>query len=130
MSQDSLNINCDLFEGGPPNTGTDSQIQRQHPQSYHKGYRVVGVPPRDVDGARRKHLAAQTMAGIPKEWDENEWLMKARRKPVNARPYELRAGAEQCAHLAINALWQRVEIVELRTSRPPHSAWSAGRRKG
>jgi hypothetical protein len=129
MSQDVLNIDGDLFEGST-NSKLDSQVRHGQPQAYHKGYRVVGVPPRDVDGARRKHLAAQATAPKPKAWDENQWLMKARRKPVNVRPYELRAGAEQCAQLAINAHWQRVEIVELRSSRPGRSARSARGRTG
>ena len=129
MSQDILNINCDLFEVAP-NSRLNSRSQRQQPQTYHKGYRVVGVPPRDVDDARRKHYAAQAMARDPKVWDEKEWLMQSRRKPVNARPYELRAGAEQCAQLAINAHWKRVEIVELRSSRPGRNARSARGRTG
>ncbi len=49
------------------------------------------------------------------------WLMNARQKPVIARPYELRTGAKQCAELAIKARWQRVEVVELRASRPPRT---------
>jgi hypothetical protein len=129
MSQDAVNVNRELFESAT-DSRPDSRVQQRQPQAYHKGYRVVGVPPRDVDGARRQHLAAQATAQNPKAWDEYQWLMKARRKPVNARPYELRAGAEQCAQLAINAHWQRVEIVELKSSRQAQNPRSAKGRRG
>ena len=98
------------------------RVKRKQPESYHKGYRVLGVPPCDLEDARRKHFEAQATAKNPKDWDELHWLMNARKKPVNARPYELRAGAEKCAELAIRDGWQQVEIVELMKSHPDRFA--------
>jgi hypothetical protein len=111
MGQEFVNINGELFDMGL--AAPAPRVKRKQPDSYHKGYRVLGVPPRDLEHARRKHLEVQATEKNPKEWDELHWLMNARKKAVNPRPYELRAGAEQCAELAIRERWRQVEIVEL-----------------
>lgn len=115
MSQKFVEAMGELFDVG--SAAPAPRVQHKQPQCYHKGYRVLGVPPRDVDEARRRHLLAQAATKNGKEWDEQSWLRNARKKPVNSRPYELRAGAEQCAKLAIKDRWRQVEIVELTPAR-------------
>jgi hypothetical protein len=96
------------------------------PDDFHKGFRVVGLPPGSLlkaeqDHAKeiarvREHNAEHPSNQIraPKPWDADHWLANARGTPVRAKPYELRDAAEQCKQLAEKAGWLRVWIVELK----------------
>lgn len=85
-------------------------------RSFHSGWRVQGIPPGALEEARKEHhsdASLARMAGKPvKEWDEEHWLMNAKRKPVRSKPYEVPAAAEECKRMAQAAGWLRVEIVE------------------
>jgi hypothetical protein len=96
------------------------KAKNDKPKSFHNGWRVVGIPPGTLEDARSEHAkavkAAGTMPGakLPKEWDEGNWLMNAKRRPVRSKPYEIPEAAEQCKEMAERAGWLRVEVVELK----------------
>ena len=86
-------------------------------QPYHNGWRVQGIPPGALEEAKEKHQReARLMRDGGKEvkdFDQELWLMNAKRKPLR-KPYELEAAARECKALAEKAGWLRVEIVELK----------------
>lgn len=90
------------------------------PADWHKGWRVVGIPPGALEEAKAKHErdAADVRAKgkEPKPWDEANWLMNARKKPVRGKPYEVPEAAQQCRALAEAAGWLAVDVVELKSS--------------
>jgi hypothetical protein len=91
---------------------------KKEEQARHNGWRVQGIPPGTLEDARAEHrkavLSAQTQSTrMPKEWDEENWLMTAKRKPVR-KPFELEQAARECKALAEKYGWLRVEIVELK----------------
>lgn len=91
---------------------------RPQKDSFHNGWRVQGIPPGALEDARKAADAeaahARRQGQEPKAWDEQHWLMNAKRKPVRSKPYEIPAAAEECRRLAQAAGWLRVEIVELK----------------
>ncbi len=98
--------------------------RRDQPDSFHNGWRVVGIPPGELEAARDSHERvtrfAQTSGGrMPKPWDEAHWLMNARKKAVRSKPYEVPAAAQSCAALAEKSGWLRVEVVELKKEPQP-----------
>jgi hypothetical protein len=117
MSEVFVNVNGDLFS--PELSKPVKRDRREQPDSFHRGYQVLGIPPGALEEARRKHLEAQVAAKNPKEWNEQHWLMNARKKPVH-KPYELRAAAEQCREMAEKAGWLLVEVVELKKDARAH----------
>lgn len=89
------------------------------PDEYHKGWRVVGIPPGAMEMARDANSRLREMAekagGKPiKPFDPAEWLRKAKHKPVRSKPYELQESANVCAELARKAGWLFVLVVELK----------------
>ena len=48
-----------------------------------------------------------------KPFNEQEWLCKATRKPIRAKPYSIPDAAQTCAELAARAGWLRVEVVAI-----------------
>jgi hypothetical protein len=104
------------------------------PQTYHKGWRVVGHPPGALHAAK---LAAERDwaeylkmdpptimerypggKGIPKPWDEASWRRNAPLKAVRSKPYEIHAAAVECAVMARNAGWTDVRIDTLSKGEP------------
>jgi hypothetical protein len=92
--------------------------KKEQPESYHNGWRVQGIPPGALQEAHKSHLAEaeyQRQQGKEsKAWDEQHWLMNAKRKALRSKPYELESAAAACKRLAQAAGWLRVEIVELK----------------
>lgn len=117
------------FMGEPvainPGKHAKAKTTKAQKASFHKGWRVQGIPPGALEEAREGHAravkAAQTQAGVrmPKEWDEGHWLMNAKRKAVRSKPYEVPEAAQQCKELAEKAGWLRVEVVELKKEAQP-----------
>ena len=104
--------------------GTAKKVKREQPAEYHNGWRVQGIPPGVLEEARSEHsklVKAAQLQGtrMPKEWDDEAWLMNAKRKPVRGKPYEIPEAARQCKEMAERAGWLRVEIVELKKSKEP-----------
>lgn len=85
------------------------------PGVYHKGFRVVGVPPGALESAAQGHARVVAMAanagGAPiKPFDPAGWLLTFRKKPVRAKPYELYSAADLCTDMARKAGWTAVEV--------------------
>lgn len=94
------------------------KVSKLQPASFHRGWRVVGVPPGELEEARAAHIAMQEQrkaAGKEvKPWDEAQWLMNARKKPVRSKPYEVEAAARDCRMLAERAGWLALQLVEVK----------------
>lgn len=87
-------------------------------KSYHKGWRVVGIPPGELELARSEaqRLARTAIENgrAAKEFDEANWLQNHRGKPVRNKPYEIKSSADECAALAEKAGWLRVRVEEIK----------------
>lgn len=85
------------------------------PSEFHKGHRVMGLPPNAIESARIEHekLQANKPPGEYKPFDPAFWVMNTRKKPVRSALYAVREAAEQCADLATKAGWTHVEIVTI-----------------
>ena len=81
--------------------------------SFHKGWRVQGIPPGAPEKARHRHSMLMSANREPKPFNEQEWLRNATRKPVRAKPYLIPDAAQACAELASRAGWLRVEVVAI-----------------
>ncbi|CAN7191016.1 hypothetical protein [Acidovorax sp. LjRoot117] len=100
-------------------------------KSYHKGWRVIGIPPGALEEARDDHrrvveMAAKSGGREIKPFDEANWLQNHRGKPVRAKPYEIKSSAEECAALAEKGGWLRVRVEEMKreVSKNPSSAFA------
>ncbi len=84
---------------------------------YHKGWRVVGVPPGAVEEAEQEHKKksqkARAAGKAILDFNPLEWLQKAKRKSVRSKPYSIHEAAATCAELAEKAGWERVEVLEV-----------------
>ena len=102
----------------PPSDSEPVKRKKKAPQidSFHKGFRVVGVTEVMLANARLEH--EQKQKEHPKKqmgpFDENNWLMNARKKPIRSKPYELIDAANVCADLARKAGWLAVEVLEIK----------------
>lgn len=88
-------------------------------EEFHKGWRVTGVRASDLQKAReaaaQEAKEARAQGRVPKEWNEENWLMNAKGKPIRAKPYEVKDAAMQCKALAEKSPeWLRVRIEELK----------------
>lgn len=67
------------------------------------------------EAARKEALQAAELGRDPKEWNEENWLMNAKGKPIRAKPYEVYEAAEQCKAIADKSPdWLRVRIEEIK----------------
>ena len=86
---------------------------------YHKGFRVVGLPPGTTEEARIAHEKARAAAAtsgiarMPFPWDVVVFQMNAKKKAIRSKAYELRSAADECAALAVKAGWEAVEVLAL-----------------
>lgn len=93
------------------------------PDEFHKGWRVVGIPPGAWERAkanREADIRLATSAGsskIPPELTYEFFANSFKGKPVRSKPYELREAADQCKELAIKAGWDRVFVVEMKRTK-------------
>lgn len=85
---------------------------------YHKGWRVVGLPPGSEDDAREMYATklrlAESEGRTIGEFELATWLSKLRLRPVRSKPYEIRAAADRCRDLAERAGWINVEVQEIK----------------
>lgn len=93
--------------------------KKEQAAEYHNGWRVQGIPPGALEEARADHrrkalLVSKHTGNAAKEWDEERWLMNAKRKAVRSKPYEVPEAAQECKALAEKSGWLRVEVVELK----------------
>jgi hypothetical protein len=113
-----VNVNGDQWRPRP-NTNPPKKTRKVEKTSFHKGWKVVGLPPGAEEQAEAEHAAKQVGKREPKAFDRQHWLMNARAKPVRAKPYELHESATLCADMARKAGWLRVEVVELKQEAEP-----------
>lgn len=119
MSLEFVNIHGTPIGAAFLNAPAPKRKPKEQPESFHNGWRVQGIPPGALEEARAEHARATKAAQVnltkpPKEWDEANWLMNAKRKAVRSKPYEVVGAARECAALAEKAGWLRVEIIELK----------------
>lgn len=104
----------------PPNT---PKKKKEEPGSYHKGWRVMGIPPGSLEKAQEEHIKKARDAekrGKPiADFDYGIWLMTARKKAVRSKPYEVHAAAEECQALAEKSGWLRVEVIAIAKEAAP-----------
>lgn len=92
------------------------------PDEFHKGWRVVGIPPGAWDLAKAKNegdIAYANRHGhkAPEPLTYEFFANSFKAKPVRSKPYELREAADQCRALAIKAGWDRVFVVEIKRTK-------------
>lgn len=89
--------------------------QSSQPDEYHKGWKVVGVPPGAVEAAEQEHYKIQQ--GRPEAqrqpFRREHWIANRHGKPVRPSPYFVKSSAEVCADLARKAGWLNVQVVEV-----------------
>lgn len=88
-------------------------------KAFHKGWKVTGIPPGELEAARDDNrrvaeMAARSGGAEIKPFDEANWLQNHRGKAVRAKPYEVRSAADDCAALAEKCGWLRVRIEEVK----------------
>lgn len=110
-------LNFVTVNGDPwkPRQGPATAPKPRKPEKtdFHKGWKVVGIPPGAEAVAQKEHAARQLHKKEPKPFDRVQWLMNATAKPVRVKPYEVKEAAQQCADMALKAGWLRVEVREL-----------------
>lgn len=113
-----VNIHGHRVVTEPTDPAAPKRKAKPEAESFHKGFKVQGIPPGALEDARAEHarlaLLARESGKAAKDWDEGNWLMNAKRKPVRSKPYEIESSARQCAELAERAGWLRVEVVEIK----------------
>lgn len=87
-------------------------------KSFHKGWRVTGIPPGALEEARAANERVQAMAANAggreiKPFDESNWIQNHRGKAVRSKPYEIKSSADECAALAERGGWLRVRVEEI-----------------
>ena len=86
-------------------------------ESFHKGWRVTGVPPGALEEAQAAHLKKSRLelqnGKQSKDFIAAEWLRNARQKPIRAKPYAVQDAAETCADLARKAGWLQVTVTPI-----------------
>lgn len=103
--------------------GRATAQKRDAPDRFHKGWKVTGVWMGALQDARAKAekdaKAAREIGREPKEWNEQQWLMNAKGKPIRSKPYEVPEAAEECKALAEKSgLWLRVQVIEIKKGQP------------
>lgn len=104
------------------------KVVKPEEKSFHKGWKVVGVPPGALEEAREAHHRLQDMAAKAggkeiKPFDPAAYLQNHKGKAVRSKPYEIESSAKDCAALAEKNGWTRVRIEEVkRDIRKPSSA--------
>lgn len=88
--------------------GKPKKAKAEDSEGSHNGWRVRGIPPGALEEARRDAKRNERV------FDEEHWLMNAKRVPVRSKPYGIPAAAQECKALAEKAGWLRVEVVELK----------------
>lgn len=92
------------------------------PEEFHKGFRVVGIPPGAWDLAKAQSegdiaYAKRHDHKVPEPLTYEYFANSFKAKPVRSKPYELREAADQCRELAIKAGWDRVFVVEIKRTK-------------
>lgn len=123
MGLEFVNLNGDRVSVNCSTPG--KQVRKQGPDEYHKGFRVMGIPPGAFEAAKAERekairLANETGVKPLKPLEYESWASgPGAAKAVRSKPYELREAARQCQELATQAGWDRVHIVEIKKIAQP-----------
>ncbi len=82
---------------------------------------MVGIPPGAVEAAETEHNRLQALMQDwtkRKPFDCGNWIANAKKKPIRAKPYEIKESAEVCADLATRSGWLSVALVEIKKVKP------------
>lgn len=90
-------------------------IKSATPDEYHKGWKVIGVPPGALEEAEAEHnrLQASKAEAQRQPFRREHWIANRHGKPVRPSPYFVKSAAEVCADLARKAGWLNVQVVEV-----------------
>lgn len=88
------------------------QTKKSRPQtdSYHKGWRVLGYSPEQIESGRAEYAASGIEARTGRPFDLQEFMATHRPKPVQSKPFGVYSSAETCKQLAERAGWIGVRI--------------------
>lgn len=103
-----LSIPTAIQEPTRPKPKKRTVTRRQRSESYHKGWRVLGVSPEQVSAARWRHERDRICP-----FNEARWIEKARPKRARDQDFESQEAAREYAALARQAGWHRVEVKEV-----------------
>lgn len=100
------------------------KAEKKPDESYHKGWRVKGIPPGELEEAGEDHRRVELMARKSggkeiKPFDPVLWLQKRRLKAVRSKPYEIHSSALECAAIAEKNGWLRVRVDEIKKAVAP-----------
>jgi len=91
---------------------------RVEDKSFHKGWKVTGIPPGALEEARAEALRLgrieEQNGRAAKDFNEANWLQNHRGKAVRSKPYEIESSANECAAMATKAGWLRVRVEEVK----------------
>jgi hypothetical protein len=79
------------------------------PDSYHKGWHVVGFSPQQLAEAR--HLYEKSPPSDGKPFDEGSFMRTSKPIKVQSAPFVIHESAEVCAELARKQGWKLVQLV-------------------
>ncbi|MEJ2800589.1 hypothetical protein WAE61_01820 [Comamonadaceae bacterium PP-2] len=97
-------------------------MKKEGPAEYHKGFLVEGIPPGALEEAQAERAKVITSAlkkgeKPPEDFDRTAWLIKAKRKRINQRAYEVQSSAIECKAMAEKAGWLAVTVRALAKSK-------------
>lgn len=95
------------------------KAEKKPDESYHKGWRVKGIPPGELEEAEAEHKRLESISTKSskkefKPFDPVLWLQKRRLKAVRSKPYEIHSAALECASMAEKSGWLRVRVDEIK----------------
>jgi hypothetical protein len=117
MSMTFVNLNGEAVSTNPVKVKRAKKLEAE---SFHKGFRVVGIPPGAYEQAVKdnkreqetdKKIGGDVRADLP---PYEQWANQFKPRPVRAKPYEIQEAAAECARLAVKAGWDRVQITEIK----------------
>lgn len=114
---DFVNIHGQLVHLAP---ATKRKRDPKPDESYHRGWKVVGIPPGAYEKAVAENQKQQQFDRTygsevrPDLPPYEQWANNFTPKPVRAKPYEVPEAAEVCAEIARKEGWQRVFVIELK----------------
>lgn len=115
---DFVNINGDRVSVHSKKTAKPRSNAKD--ESWHKGWKVVGIPPGQYEKECQENAMAQEIDRKiggdvrPDLPPYKEWAAAFKLKPVRAKPYEIPEAANICKELAQKSDWDRVFVVEMK----------------
>jgi len=83
---------------------------KRPPESYHKGWRVLGFSPEQIAAGRAAYAADGIEARTGRPFSVDEYMVTHRPKPVQSKPFVVYSAAEVCKRIAERSGWLGVRI--------------------